>query len=610
MNACEMDSGYPDSVNSSPGSRENDPDQRWEAHDSVSGGSRVRLMCSYGGKIQQRSHDNQLSYVGGDTRILAVDRNIRFASMIGKLSSLWGSSVSFKYQLPNEDLDALVSVTNDEDMENMMAEYDRLQKTGYRSSRLRLFVFSNRSDGTSSQSSLSLMEETKPENWFVNALNVGPVSRSETSPQGPWNSGTPDYLFGLGGNGVEDDRNSAQRGYAGHETNSKDQEVYMGRELRLPEIHSARNYPTSAHSSIDSTASAPARMNTSGPPHGCNQAEMGINLGRGVEFDRNLPANSKPVDSSTVSEIGARKAADRTANTGVQKQEQHTSEFSVVTSSPINERAPQQPQLQVPIQEFQKLHLKQPQDKVAWPVDANANLNTPCRKVYSDPERAVNFSNPDMTRLDPTPDQPYMPQERQNQQSPSPSEYYIQDQRSHFVQQGYQQMQDPHGDHLSAYHPVYFMHQGSPGQPAAGGGGVYYNTVQTVTSPVQVYSPEAASASNPVTTVRAAATVQRQAGSDPTEPYSQIPAPVHKGPYTPVPSGPGSSDVRVVYRPTAPVPHGHTDPYSYQNAVYEPSSRQVYYTQAPQVMNPQYQFTTAGNVTALDFHDAPSSEIS
>jgi len=602
MNPYEMESGYPDSVNSSPRSRDADSDQRWEAGDKA-GGSLFRLMCSYGGKIQQRSHDNQLSYVGGDTRILAVDRNIRFASMNAKLSSLWGTGVSFKYQLPNEDLDALVSVTNDEDMENMMAEYERLQKMGYRFSRLRLFVFSNKPDGASSQSSLgSLMEETKQENWFVDALNVGPVSRSETAPH--WTNNMPNYSSGLEGIGVKGDRSSSQRGYVTDQTNSKEEEVYMGRELQRPEVQPATASPIIGYSSVDSIVSAPARIITSAAPQGsdyrgANQAEMGINLGRGLQQDSNLRANSKPTDSSWVPEIGGLKNADRVPNTNIQKQEQYAAEFSVVSSSPMNERAPQQPQLPVPVQEFQKLQLRQPQDPIARPLDDNANPNIPGRRIYSDPERAFNLSNPDMTRPNPTPDQPYMPQQRQYQQNPSPSEYYMHDQGSHFVPQSYWQMQEPHGDHQSAYHhPVYFMHAGSPmttvpsmGQPAPGGGG-YYNPVQRATAPVQFYNPEAAPLSNPGTTVRAAAGVQRQPGSNPTDQYRapiQIPASVPKGPYTPVPSGPGVSDARVMYRPTAPVPLAHTDPYSYQNVMYEPNSRQVYYTQAPPAMNPQYQ---------------------
>ncbi|KAJ6939610.1 hypothetical protein NC651_005924 [Populus alba x Populus x berolinensis] len=57
-------------------------------------------MCSDGGKIQPRLHDNQLAYIGGDTKILSVDH----------------------------DVDALASVTNDEDLEHMMIEFDRLHR--------------------------------------------------------------------------------------------------------------------------------------------------------------------------------------------------------------------------------------------------------------------------------------------------------------------------------------------------------------------------------------------------------------------------------------------------------------------------------------------------
>lgn len=52
---------------------------------------------------------------------------------------------------------------------------------------------------------------------------------------------------------------------------------------------------------------------------------------------------------------------------------------------------------------------------------------------------------------------------------------------------------------------------------------------------------------------------------------------------------PVASDARVMYIPTTTVPLSHTDPYLYQNVAYEPSARQIYYTQAPPAaMNPQY----------------------
>lgn len=42
-----------------------------------------------------------------------------------KLSELCGASVSLRCQLPTEDLDALVSITCDEDLVNLIEEYDR-----------------------------------------------------------------------------------------------------------------------------------------------------------------------------------------------------------------------------------------------------------------------------------------------------------------------------------------------------------------------------------------------------------------------------------------------------------------------------------------------------
>ncbi|KAJ1396559.1 PB1 domain [Sesbania bispinosa] len=137
---------YPDSGDSSPRSREIDFENPppWDDQQQQNQNYKVKFMCSYAGKIQPRTHDNQLSYVGGETKILAVDRNIKFPAMLSKLSSLCNvdaSDLSFKYQLPGEDLDALISVTNDDDLDHMMHEYDRLYRASARPSRMRLFLF-------------------------------------------------------------------------------------------------------------------------------------------------------------------------------------------------------------------------------------------------------------------------------------------------------------------------------------------------------------------------------------------------------------------------------------------------------------------------------------
>uniref|UniRef100_A0A7N1A5B0 PB1 domain-containing protein n=1 Tax=Kalanchoe fedtschenkoi TaxID=63787 RepID=A0A7N1A5B0_KALFE len=187
-------SSYPDSQNSSPRSRDIDcENQSW---DEPVSNYKVKFMCSYGGKIQPRPHDNQLSYIGGETKILSVDRNVKFAVFIGKLSSLCDSEVCFKYQLPGEDLDALISVTNDEDLEHMMLEYDRLYRASAKPARLRLFLFM-----VNTQTSRASFDSGSPKSdqqWFVEALNSAPTIPVESSvPVVVGTGANPDFLFGL-----------------------------------------------------------------------------------------------------------------------------------------------------------------------------------------------------------------------------------------------------------------------------------------------------------------------------------------------------------------------------------------------------------------------------
>ncbi|XVE55651.1 hypothetical protein DITRI_Ditri03aG0175700 [Diplodiscus trichospermus] len=194
-------SSYPDSGDSSPRSREIDcENQTWDEPPSTNNGNyKVKLMCSYGGKIQPRSHDNQLAYVGGDTKILAVDRNIKFSAILAKLSSLCGgdSEVCFKYQLPGEDLDALISVTNDEDLEHMMLEYDRLHRASAKPARLRLFLFPLNPPTVASGFGGS--EPKSERQWFVDALNLVQIQNLDGSspPASAVPAANPDFLFGL-----------------------------------------------------------------------------------------------------------------------------------------------------------------------------------------------------------------------------------------------------------------------------------------------------------------------------------------------------------------------------------------------------------------------------
>ncbi|KAM5570508.1 hypothetical protein ABKV19_011252 [Rosa sericea] len=171
--AAATQHGYPDSLDSSPRSR--NADSSWDAEPLPQvPGAKLRLMCSYGGHILPRPHDKSLCYVGGETRIVVADRHSSLSDLCSRLSRtlLNGRPFSLKYQLPTEDLDSLISVTTDEDLDNMVEEYDRTSSAASPlkpSSRLRLFLFFGKPETAASMG--ALLDDAKSESWFVDALN-------------------------------------------------------------------------------------------------------------------------------------------------------------------------------------------------------------------------------------------------------------------------------------------------------------------------------------------------------------------------------------------------------------------------------------------------------
>lgn len=110
------------------------------------GGGRIKILCSFGGRIVPRPHDGVLKYVGGETRVLAVPRSICFRELKKKVEDMFKTEVAaIKYQLLSlaEELDVLVSVTCDEDLVHMLDEYDRLEakRSPTTSPRFRVYVF-------------------------------------------------------------------------------------------------------------------------------------------------------------------------------------------------------------------------------------------------------------------------------------------------------------------------------------------------------------------------------------------------------------------------------------------------------------------------------------
>ncbi|KAE8672039.1 Serine/threonine protein kinase, putative isoform 5 [Hibiscus syriacus] len=87
---------------------------------------------------------------------------------MSKMRELYDGAVVLKYQQPDEDLDALVSVVNDDDVTNMMEEYEKLG-AGDVFTRLRIFLFSHPDrDGSSHYVD---GDERETERRYVDALN-------------------------------------------------------------------------------------------------------------------------------------------------------------------------------------------------------------------------------------------------------------------------------------------------------------------------------------------------------------------------------------------------------------------------------------------------------
>ncbi|XP_071689884.1 protein PAL OF QUIRKY-like [Rutidosis leptorrhynchoides] len=218
---------------------------------------KLRLMCCNGGHIVPRPHDKTLCYIGGETRMISVESNITLLDLTQRLSktliqqSSQTTSFTIKYQLPSEDLDSLISVTTDEDLENMIEEYERLTSSSStavgKSSRLRLFIFPNNPESVNSIGSI-LENSAKSDDWFVNALNGTNSGFSNTS------SGN-NCLLNLddddGDNILPPEKTSNYKNAIGVDMNSSGQDV-----------HSVPNSPMlDTTSSFGSASSTPSLSN-------------------------------------------------------------------------------------------------------------------------------------------------------------------------------------------------------------------------------------------------------------------------------------------------------------------------------------------------------------
>ncbi|KAH9747257.1 protein kinase domain-containing protein [Citrus sinensis] len=192
------DRSYYDSMRSVPRtSSRNDMGRGTQGYAS-SGASdssrKVKFLCSFGGKILPRPSDGKLRYVGGETRIIRISRDISWQELTQKALAIYNQTHTIKYQLPGEDLDALVSVSCDEDLQNMMEECNVLEDRG--TQKPRMFLFSS-ADLEDTQLSLESMEGDSEIQYVVavNCMDLG--SRKNSIALASASENNLDELLGL-----------------------------------------------------------------------------------------------------------------------------------------------------------------------------------------------------------------------------------------------------------------------------------------------------------------------------------------------------------------------------------------------------------------------------
>ncbi|CAN8267000.1 unnamed protein product [Cochlearia groenlandica] len=392
---------YPESIESSPRSRTTD---NWDDLPPPSGGgtavsSKLRLMCSYGGHILPRPHDKSLCYMGGDTRIVVADRSSSLSSLISRLSNtlLNGRSFTLKYQLPSEELDSLISVTTDEDLDNMIEEYDRTisVSNSAKPSRLRLFLFTPKPEATQSMGQI-LENSAKSDDWFLDALNSGGLNRvySESDTNVNRLLGLDDAFArrsdsGENGNNLD----SSVRDDDGSVKSAKQQQQNQQEQLQIQQpppqkqggqdVHNLPDSPMmDTSSSFGSTSSSPSLANL--PPIRVHVDEGGV--GRGMHDQR----------------LGIEEQFARINVENKHLQNQQEDGFAAISSPP--------PPMPVTI------------SLPAAPVNATAVSSEFQTRVYSDDERSERSDHGAVYRKPPTPrSQPQNPPPQQAHQVKSNS---------------------------------------------------------------------------------------------------------------------------------------------------------------------------------------------
>ncbi|KAL4356748.1 hypothetical protein AHAS_Ahas09G0117700 [Arachis hypogaea] len=150
----------------------------------------VKFLCSYGSEIHHRPNDKKISYVGGHNKLHYVNRGINFTAMLAELSALFDAAgdIHFKYQLPGDDFDALISVSSDSGLNSLMLEYDNLYRNSPKTARMRLFIFPGNGPDFASTQPFPAKLKSKVNGGAVVPPQITPVKFQDLPPVNNFNT--------------------------------------------------------------------------------------------------------------------------------------------------------------------------------------------------------------------------------------------------------------------------------------------------------------------------------------------------------------------------------------------------------------------------------------
>ncbi|KAL3520407.1 hypothetical protein ACH5RR_018556 [Cinchona calisaya] len=193
--------------------------------------AKLKFLCSFGGKIMPRPSDGKLRYVGGETRIIRVSKDISWEELLQKTLAIYSQTRAIKYQLPGEDLDALVSVSCNEDLQNMIDECNVLEVG---SQKPRMFLFSI-SDLDDSQLGLGSTEHDSEFQYVVavNSMDIG--SRGNSIGLASTSENNLDELLGFS---VGRESSQLAADLAGVSTSQPMDDIYATGQSSVPMVQS------------------------------------------------------------------------------------------------------------------------------------------------------------------------------------------------------------------------------------------------------------------------------------------------------------------------------------------------------------------------------------